>query len=78
MTAVAARARLARQGNSTGLTLSREVLDAAGLERGADVMVEAAHGRIVITPAESAHAKAMAAFHRSLTRYGRTYAILAK
>ncbi len=78
MAAVAARARLVRQGNSTGLTLSREVLDAAGLDRGADVMVEAAEGRIVITPAISPHAKAMAAFHRSLTRYGRTYAILAK
>lgn len=78
MTAVLTRTRLARQGNSTGLTLSREVLDAARLDRGADVMVEATEGRIVITPANSPHAKAMAAFHRSLTRYGRTYAILAK
>ncbi len=46
MTAVTSRARLARQGNSTGLTLSLEVLDAAGLERSADVLVDAAEGRI--------------------------------
>lgn len=73
-----ARARLARQGNSTGLTLSREVLEAARLDRGADVSIEATEGRIVITPAESPRAKAMDAFERSLSRYGRTYAILAK
>lgn len=76
--AIATRSRLARQGNSTGLTLSREILDAAGLDRGAEVVVEATEGRIVITPAASPHAKAMEAFERSLGRYGRTYAALAK
>ena len=45
-------ARLGRIGNSTGLTLSREVLDAAGLERGAEVRVEAEPGRIVVTPGD--------------------------
>lgn len=70
--------RLSRQGNSTGLTLSREVLDAAGLARGATVRVEAAPGRVVITPAEGTDAEAMALFEASLGRYGRAYAILAK
>ena len=70
--------RLSRQGNSTGLTLSREVLDAAGLARGAAVRVEAEPGRVVITPAESADAEAMALFEASLGRYGRAYSILAK
>ena len=75
---VAVRAKLARQGNSTGLTLSREVLEAAGMDRGTDVAVDATEGRIVITPATGSHAKAMDAFQRSLSRYGRTYGILAK
>ncbi len=71
-------ARLSRQGNSTGVTLSREVLEAAGLGRGAAVRVEAAPGRIVITPAEGADAEAMALFEASLGRYGRAYAILSR
>jgi antitoxin component of MazEF toxin-antitoxin module len=75
---VAVRARLARQGNSTGLTFTREVLEAAGMERGADVSVDASEGRIVITPATSPYSRAMEAFDRSLARYGRTYSILAK
>ena len=70
--------RLTKQGNSTGLTLAREILDAAHLDRGAEVVVEATDGRIVITPAASPHARAMAAYQRSLARYGRTYAILAQ
>lgn len=78
MVATLTRTRLVKQGNSTGLTLSREVLEAARLDRGAEVVVEASEGRIVITPASSSHARAMAAFKRSLTRYGRTYALLAK
>ena len=72
------RARLLRQGNSTAVTLTREVLDAAGMARGTEVSVEASEGRIVITPADSTHTRAMAAFERSVARYGRTYAALAK
>lgn len=75
---VIARARLGKQGNSTGVTLTREVLEAAGLERGADITIEASEGRIVIAAAASPRTRAMAAFERSLARYGRTYAILAK
>lgn len=75
---VAVRAKLVRQGNSTGLTLSREVLEAAGMDRGTDVAVDASDGKIVITPAAGSHARAMDAFQRSLTRYDRTYKILAR
>lgn len=78
MTATLARTRLAKQGNSTGLTLSREVLEAAHLDRGSEVVVEATEGRIVITPAASDHADFMAAFEHSLGRYRRTYALLAR
>jgi antitoxin component of MazEF toxin-antitoxin module len=70
--------RLGRIGNSTGLTLSREVLDAAGLERGAEVRVEAEPGRIVVTPVGGVRERAMRLFERSLVRYDRAYARLAK
>lgn len=75
---LATTARLSRQGNSTGVTLSKEVLDAAGLARGAAVRVEATPGRITITPADGTDAEAMALFDASLHRYGRAYAILAR
>jgi antitoxin component of MazEF toxin-antitoxin module len=70
--------RLGRQGNSTGVTLTREVLAAAGMERGAEVVIEATPGRIVVTPVGGDHERFMAAFERSLERYDETYAILAK
>lgn len=70
--------RLGRQGNSTGVTLTRDVLAKAGMDRGAEVVVEATPGRIVLTPAGGDHERFMAAFERSLDRYDETYAILAK
>lgn len=70
--------KLGRIGNSTGLTLAREVLEAAGLDRGAEVRVEASPGRVVITPADGEHARAMEIFERSLARYGRTYTLLSR
>lgn len=72
------RTRLGRIGNSTGLTLTREILEAAGLERGTDVRVEAEPGRITVTPAGSVHDRAKRLFERSLVRYDRAYARLAK
>ena len=70
--------RFARHGNSTGLTFTRELLEKAGFDRGDQVAIEAVEGRIVITPAKSSYARAMAAFGRSTGRYGRTYSILAR
>jgi antitoxin component of MazEF toxin-antitoxin module len=70
--------KLGRIGNSTGLTLSREILEAAGLERGAEVHVQAEPGRIVVTPASGVRERAMRLFGRSLVRYDRAYARLAK
>ena len=75
---VVTRSKLTKLGNSTGLTLSREVLDAAGAGRGTEVRIEASPGRIVVTPAEGPDARAMDIFEQSLTRYGRTYRILAR
>lgn len=74
----ASNTKLGRIGNSTGLTLTREILEAAGLERGAEVRVEAEPGRIVVTPASAVRERAMRLFGRSLVRYDRAYARLAK
>lgn len=60
------------------LDLSRSTLEAAGLRPGDEVTVEAGDGRVVIARAGDADAEALSIFERSLTRYGRTYAILAR
>ena len=47
-------ARLTKQGNSTGVTLAKEVLEATGLARGDDVVVAVQpDGSISLTPARS-------------------------
>ncbi len=43
--------KLRRTGNSSGVTLSKKVLAAAGISAGTPVVVTAVEGRIVITPA---------------------------
>lgn len=72
--------RLSRQGNSTGVTLPRELLSAAGLERGDEVLVTAdeASGVITIRRADDAYARAMAAGRAFAQRYRRTMAALAR
>jgi antitoxin component of MazEF toxin-antitoxin module len=76
--AAANNTKLGRIGNSTGLTLTREILEAAGLERGTEVRVEAEPGRIVVTPAGGVRERSVRLFERSLVRYDRAYARLAK
>ncbi|NOY24315.1 MAG: AbrB/MazE/SpoVT family DNA-binding domain-containing protein [Oligoflexia bacterium] len=44
-----ARKKLQRVGNSTGLVLPVEILRAAGMSRGEDVLLHAEEGRLVIT-----------------------------
>lgn len=72
--------RLTKQGNSTGVTLSREVLSATGLERGDEVVVIAdqATGTITIRRADEDYARAMAAGRAFAQRYRRTMAALAR
>lgn len=72
--------RLTRQGNSTAVTLSREVLNAAGLERGDEVLVIAdpGSGAITIRRADDAYARAIAAGRAFAQRYRRTMAALAR
>jgi putative addiction module antidote len=71
-------AKLTRVGNSTGVTLPREVLAAAGFERGDTVSVTAQDGRIEITKADDAYNRYMEAGRLGHARYRRTMAALAK
>jgi antitoxin component of MazEF toxin-antitoxin module len=71
-------ARLTRNGNSTTLTLSPDVLEAAGMARGDQVLVSAKDGVITITRADSDHAEAIAHGRAFMARYDRMLAHLAR
>ena len=70
--------KLTRVGNSTGVTLSREVLRSAGLARGDDVVVEAEDGRVVIAKADSDRTAVLEIGRQFMARYSRALAALAK
>lgn len=71
-------ARLTRHGNSTGLVLPREVLDAAGMERGDGVVLRAEPGRVTVDKADTPHFRAMAAYREFAARYKVALRALAK
>ena len=71
-------ARLIRQGNSTGLTLTREVLEAAGLERDDRVIITASEDGLTVRKADGEHQRWMAAYREIADRYRNTLAALAK
>lgn len=70
--------KLARIGNSTGLTLPVEVLRDAKMTRGDSVSIEVRNGRIEIAKAEGDYAEAMETGRTFAARYRRTMAALAK
>lgn len=73
--------RLVRSGNSTAVVLSREVLRAAGLDRGDRVVVAVeadAKGTVIIRAADDGHSRALAAGRALMDRYPHTFAKLAK
>lgn len=78
MTTTKTTTKLTRIGNSTGLTLSRDVLQAAGLSRGDDVVVEAHGEQVVITKTDSDRAEVQRIGEHFMTRYARTLDALAK
>ncbi len=78
MANVKTRTKLTRIGNSTGITLSRDVLRAAGLSRGDDVIVEADGEHVIIAKAKGDRAKVQEIGQRFMARYSRTLAALAK
>lgn len=71
-------ARLVKQGNSTGVTLTREVLEAAGMERGEVVHITASKRRIVLDQVDGKRSRMMAAYREVAARYRHTLAALAK
>ncbi len=70
--------KLTKVGNSTGLTLPRDVLAAADLQRGDEVAVEVRDGRIEISKAGDTYNRAMDVGRRFAARYRRTMDILSK
>lgn len=70
--------KLTKIGNSTGLTLPRDVLAAAGLQRGDEVAVEVRDGRIEVAKADDTYNRAMDVGRRFAGRYHRTMDILSK
>ena len=70
--------KLTKIGNSTGLTLPRDVLTAANLQRGDEVGVEVRDGKIEITKADDSYNCAMDVGRRFAARYRRTMNILSK
>lgn len=70
--------KIRRIGSDDGLLLEAEQLRAAGIERGEEVVVEAQPGRIVITKATGAYARAMAALEACMARYDATLRRLAR
>lgn len=70
--------KLAKVGNSTGLTLPRDVLAEARLDRGDEVAVQVRDGRIEITKSDAGYNRAMEIGRAFAARYRRTMAALAK
>lgn len=70
--------KLSRVGNSTGLTIPREVLAAASLDRGDEVTLSVRGGKIEIGKSDDTYNRTMASGMRCMQRYRRALAGLAK
>lgn len=70
--------RLARIGNSTGVTLPREVLMEAHLDRGDEIALEVKSGKIEISKIDDLYNTAMDIGREGMRRYRRTLKALAK
>lgn len=72
--------KLVKQGNSTGLALSRDVLRATGLDRGDSVTlsVDPATEALTIRKADDVYNQAMKAGRDFMKRYRHTFEQLAK
>lgn len=64
-----ATAKLSKQGNSTGVTLSKDVLDAVGWQRGQEITVSVVGDHIELRASGSVHEKALASARRCFARY---------
>jgi len=75
---MAATTKLTKIGNSTGVTLPREVLEAACMARGEEVTLSVVEGRIEIAKPADGYNEAMDIGRRFAKRYAKTMAALAK
>lgn len=73
-----AKSKLTRQGNSTGLTLSREFLDRLGWDRGQEVAISVVGDHLEIRAADPTYEKAMEAAQHCFGRYATTLKKLAE
>lgn len=64
-----ARKKLQRVGNSTGLVVPAEVLRAARLERGDEVVIQAEEGRLVVIRLDPDFDELVAAADRVVAQY---------
>lgn len=73
-----ANTKLSRQGNSTGITLSREILDHLGWDRGQEVTVSVVGDHLEVRAADATYERAMDAARRCFGRYATTLRKLAE
>lgn len=73
-----ATTKLTRIGNSTGVAIPREVLDAANMARGEEVTLTVVEGKIEIAKPVDGYNEAMEIGRRFSKRYAKTMAALAK
>jgi antitoxin component of MazEF toxin-antitoxin module len=70
--------KLSKIGNSTGVTIPRELLEAAHMARGEEVTLSVVEGQISIAKTPEGYNKAMELGRRFAARYSKTMATLAK
>lgn len=70
--------KLTKIGNSTGVTIPRELLEAAHMARGEEVTLNVVEGQISIAKAPEGYNRAMELGRRFAVRYSKAMAALAK
>ena len=73
---MAETARLQRSGDSTGVTLRKALLTAAGFKRGDEVSLHAGPGEIRILRAQGRYSRSLATGEVLAIRYARVFAVL--
>ena len=73
-----ATTKLTKFGNSTGIAIPKDVLDAAHMARGEEVVLSVVDGKIEIAKPLDGYNEAMEVGRRFAKRYAKTMAALAK
>lgn len=73
-----ATTKLSKIGNSTGVAIPKDVLEAAHMARGEEVTLNVVEGKIEIVKSSEGYNKAMEIGRRFGVRYAKTMAALAK